>query len=355
MGELKKIVKNLASSSIMNIVTFFGTLGAAIACFGGVGELLDSAVSNTGKPSQYVAWLVLGGGACMLFFGVIRIFMKRGQMSKLQEAIKSMSEVVSGSNAKVERIEECIQNISEKMENLACIPARKPEERCHEIIINKLDEQSHFKYDTDAVTEELRDQLTKNTKINRLKIICYGRSGYQDLIRYIARLNRDIRVELVMFNAEDDEFISRPKDKEYIDRHIKELKGKKKEVDVYVSSDPPMLRASALYEGDTPVWTAVQSYQLRYRQDSVVENGKKILEKRLDLHRPDEDDGSLIIICDKKSSKTDFDGVIRYFNGEFDRLMSNSKEAFLNRQGDIEYRERKVLESKGSVAGDRSN
>ena len=355
MGELKKIVKKLASSSNMNIVVFLGTLGGAIACFIGVGELLDSAVSNTGKPSQYVAWLVLAGGAGMLFFGVIRIFMKRGQMNKLQEAINSMSTVASESSAKIERIEESIQSISEKMENLACIPARKSEERCHEIIINKLDEQSHFKYDTDAVTEELKEHLAKNTKINRLKIICYGRSGYQDLIRYIARLNRDIRVELVMFNAEDDEFISRPKDKEYIDRHIKELKGKKKEVAVYVSSDPPMLRASALYEGDTPVWTAVQSYQLRYRQDSVTENGKTTMEKRLDLHRPDEDDGSLIIICDKKSSKTDFDGVIRYFNGEFDRLMSNSKEAILTKRGNIEYRERVALESKGSVAGDRSN
>jgi uncharacterized coiled-coil protein SlyX len=355
MDKLKKILKNLASNSNMNIVTFLGVLSTAIACCIGVGELLDNAVSNTGNPSKYVAWLVLGGSAGVLFFGVIRILMKRSQMRKLQETINSMSTVVSESNAKIEQIEERVQTISEKMENLACIPTRKPEERCHEIIINKLDEQSHFKYDTDAVTEELKEHLAKNTKINRLKIICYGRSGYQDLIRHIAKLNRDIRVELIMFNAEDDEFISRPKDKEYIDRHIKELKGKKKEVTVYVSSDPPMLRASALYEGDTPVWTAVQSYQLRYRQDSVTENGKTTMEKRLDLHRPDEDDGSLIIICDKKSSKTDFDGVIRYFNGEFDRLMSNSKEAILTKRGNIEYRERGAWESKGSVACDRSN
>ena len=353
MDEFKKIVEKISISNTVKVLTLVGVFGGAIACFIGVGELLDNAINNTGKHSQYVAWLVLAGAVGSLLFGVIRMLIKRGQMRKLQEAINDVSTVAGESRERIARIEESIQSISDRMERLACIPSRNQEDRCHQIIINKLDEQSHFKYDTDDVTEELKTRLSKNTKIDHLKIICYGRSGYQDVIRLIARLNRDIRVELIMFNTENDRFISREKDREYIDRHIKDLKSRKKDVDVYVSTDPPMLRASALYEGDTPVWTAVQSYQLRYREDCIVEGNRRISVRRLDLHRPDDD--SLIIICDKKSSKTDFDGVIHYFNSEFNRLMSNSKEAIITSDGRVEYRERADLTPKGNDNRTRCN
>lgn len=338
---------------MVQILILVGVVGGAIACFIDVGELLDTATNNTGNPSQYVSLAVLAGIVISLVFWVLRLVRNSSQMRKLQNSIDSMNAILGRSNERIMNMDESIQRLNSRMEQLACVPPHRQEDRCHQIIINKLDEQSHFKYDTDDVTEELKTQLTQNTKINRLKIICYGRSGYQDVIRLIARLNRDIRIELVMFNAENDRFISRDKDREYIDRHIKDLKSRKKDVNVYVSTDPPMLRASALYEGDTPVWTAVQSYQLRYREDRVIDGEKTTVIKKLDLHRPDDD--SLIIICDKKSSKTDFDGVIHYFNSEFNRLMFNSKEAILTSDGRIEYHERRNLTPKGTDDRARRN
>lgn len=217
-----------------------------------------------------------------------------------------------------------------------CIPTREKEERCHQLIINKLDERSHFQYYTYDVTEVLKQKLENNSNISKLKIICYGRSGYGDIISHITRLRLNIDVEVIMYNTEKDAPIQREDDRRDINKHIKELKSRNKNVKVYVSNIPPMIRASALYVGDTAVWTTIQSYQLQYIENEKKIDNQKSITERLDIYRPDK---SLIIICDETSSKKDFDGVTGYFNQEFERLKADSKEAIIDKN-EVKYQVR---------------
>ena len=206
-------------------------------------------------------------------------------------------------------------------------------ERCHQIIIDKLDARTHFQQYTDDVTTELKRQLDDNEHISKLQIICYGRSGYAEVLRKISRVNPHANVDVIMYNVENGNLLSRNDDREQIDKHIIELKQRKPKAKIYMSDIPPLIRASALYVGEVPMWVAIQSYELQYN----IKKEDGIAKGYLDLYRPD---NSLIIICDKESSKKDFDSVMNYFKKEFERLKAQSKEAVLTESGKVEYRER---------------
>ena len=216
-----------------------------------------------------------------------------------------------------------------------CIPIREKEDRCHQIIINKLDERSHFQYYTSDVTDILKQKLANKTGISKLKIICYGRNGYEEIMAYIIRLGLNIDVEVIMYNTENEESFQRKDDRKDIDKQIKDLKSCNNCVKIYVSNIPPMIRASALYVGDTAIWTSIQAYQFQYKAYKENVDGMKVPKKKLDIYRPFK---SLIIICDETSSKKDFDGVTDYFNQEFERLKKDSKEAVIDND-EVKYRE----------------
>lgn len=218
----------------------------------------------------------------------------------------------------------------------SCTPTREKEERCHQIIINKLDERSHFQYYTSDVTDVLKQKLANKSGISKLKIICYGRNGYGEVISYITRLGLNIDVEVIMYNTENEATFQRKDDRTDIDKQIKDLKSRNNNVKIYVSDIPPMIRASALYVGDTAIWTTIQAYQFKYVEYKEKLNGKKVTTKKLDIYRPDK---SLIIICDETSSKKDFDGVTDYFNEEFRRLKEDSKEAVIDND-EVKYQVR---------------
>lgn len=224
----------------------------------------------------------------------------------------------------------------DEMKTASCTPTREKEERCHQIIINKLDERSHFQYYTSDVTDVLKQKLANKSGISKLKIICYGRNGYGEVISYITRLGLNIDVEVIMYNTENETTFQRKDDRTDIDKQIKDLKSRNNNVKIYVSDIPPMIRASALYVGDTAIWTTIQAYQFKYVEYKEKLNGKKVTTKKLDIYRPDK---SLIIICDETSSKKDFDGVTDYFNEEFRRLKEDSKEAVIDND-EVKYQVR---------------
>lgn len=318
--EVGKAVKDFFCEPVTITATVCGI-------FGGILELCGPIMpEQLEKFSKFGCFICLMGFLSLIIYKIICIAIKHNKQR--EDIVRTLGKL----NTKINE---------NKLSGGVCVPTYEKEERCHQVIINKLDERSHFQYITEEVTLELKKQLSINHKISKLQIICYGRSGYDDVMQHISRLNRKIHVEVIMYNAEknveNNTIIHRDDDRSQIDRHIKSLKERNRDVKIYLSDIPPMIRACALYEDDTAVWTTIQSYQLQCKEYEVELDGKKMKMGRLDLYRPDD---SLIIICDEKSSKKDFDGVVQYFRNEFKRLKKGSKEAILTSRGKVEYQDR---------------
>lgn len=104
-------------------------------------------------------------------------------------------------------------------------------------------------------------------------------------------------------------------------------------IDVFVSDIPPAIRAATVYVEGTPIWSATQSYQFMLGNDN-----------HLELSRPKE---SLIATCSEKSSKRDFDGIVRCFEREFKRLTDCSVFREQNHSGDVLFPKTKGKKSVG--------
>lgn len=271
----------------------------------------------------------------------------------------------SGWEERVQQLEDQYKKIVETTSgfNSVCSGTRTAVAECQAEILQKLNEKSRFKYNTAEVTADLMKMLEMNHRISEIKIICFGRSGYGEIVQQIYERNLPIKVKIIVCNPEKNEFICRRDDAGNIKNLIKSMLGHHAEV--YVSDIPPAIRASAVYirddedgtEAASPavvsnqqvssrshvrvkeeeddgnrasshaVWCAIQSYQFTLGAD-----------RKIELSRPRK---SLITTCDESSSKSDFEGIVKCFESEFNRLYNSSMIPDINANGDVVFVEKK--------------
>lgn len=309
---------------------FFITVGAAAVA-------LASGVISAFLPSDWVIRTVLqicaGIGAVMTVLFIIIYLVKWLETGirngKLLESIHDFSDNLN--------ILKDISGIGEQVSNLAanisaleatacglqntCDTTRSTVTECQSNILLKLDSRSRFKYNTIDVTKELSDLLDSNKNIEEIRIICFGRSGYGDIVQHISEKSLNINVSIIVCNPKRNKFICRKDDEEKINQHIKHML--ENDVTVFVSDIPPAIRASAVYVKGNPIWCAIQSYQFEKGESGKIE-----------MVRPKE---SLIVTCNEGSSKSDFDGIVKCFENEYTRLENLSTNPTLSREKKVLY------------------
>lgn len=171
-----------------------------------------------------------------------------------------------------------------------------------------LQNQSNLRYLTLDETDRLRRLLDNNPTVTKIRIICFGRNVYGEIVNHIYETHLPIKIEIIMCNPEENPEICLPSDDGKIRENCKRLLRNK--AGVYVSDIPPAIRAATVYAEETAILVCVQSYEFKR------ENGK------LTLDRPER---SVIITCDERSLKVDFDGVVHYFENEYERLWQSSR------------------------------
>lgn len=175
-----------------------------------------------------------------------------------------------------------------------------------------MDGKSYFQYRTTDVTVQLKRLLDIHKEIDEIHIICFGRSGYGEVAQYIAEKKLPIKIKIIICNPKKNEFINSNSDVSKIKELIKIMR--KCGAEIYLSNIPPTIRASTVYIQENAIWSVMQSYQFQRGVNNCLE-----------LMRPRDSQDSLIVVCDKHSSKKDFDGIVKCFESEFERLLSNSE------------------------------
>ena len=140
------------------------------------------------------------------------------------------------------------------------------------------------------------------------------------MVPHIHAKRLPIKLEIIVCNPEKNDFICKKDDNQRIRSQIREMMVDNK-ADIYVSDIPPAIRASTVYVKDRPIWSATQPYQFERSKDG-----------KLELFRPPI---SLIVTCDESSSKKDFDGVVKCFEDEFERLQKKSLKPALTENDEI--------------------
>lgn len=84
--------------------------------------------------------------------------------------------------------------------NETCGQTRQKVEDSNNKIIGKLDGRSDFKYNTADVTQELISMLDQNRAITEVRIICFGRNAYGDVVNHINEKGLETHVKIVMCN-----------------------------------------------------------------------------------------------------------------------------------------------------------
>ncbi len=171
-----------------------------------------------------------------------------------------------------------------------------------------LQKQSILRYFTLDETEHLKRLLDTNSTVTKIRIICFGRNVYGEIVNHIYEKRLPIKIEIIMCNPEENKEICLDADDRKIRENCKALLRNK--AGVYVSDIPPAIRAATVYAGETAILVCVQSYQFKREKG------------RLTLDRPE---SSVIITCDERSLKVDFDGVVHYFEKEYERLWQSSR------------------------------
>lgn len=178
--------------------------------------------------------------------------------------------------------------------------------------IERLDGKSYFQYRTTDVTVQLKRLIDTKKEIDEIHIVCFGRSGYGEVAQYIVEKKLPIKIKIVLCNPKKNEFINSDSDVAKIKELIKVMD--QCGADIYLSDIPPTIRASTVYIQEKAIWSVMQSYQFQRGVDDCLE-----------LMRPKDSQDSLIVVCDENSSKRDFDGIVKCFESEFERLLNNSE------------------------------
>lgn len=284
------------------IVIFFSVIGGISNVVTIFSE--SDIVKELAQTVSKAAFLIAG---VFIFFAVYEYV--KTEIKQYKQMISDLNELKTNlGNSELLNDIRTLTTAIQSMENQArcfndtCGLTRMKVEDSNNKIIGRLDARSDFRYNTADVTQELIGMLDQNHAITEVCIICYGRSAYGAVVNHINEKRLKTRVKIIVCNPEKNQFICRANDDTRIRNHIKEML-ENPNIEVYVSDIPPAIRASTVYINGTPIWSATQSYQF-----TLSQNG------HLELSRPKE---SLIATCSEKSSKRDFDGIIRCFETEF--------------------------------------
>lgn len=148
-------------------------------------------------------------------------------------------------------------------------------------------------------------------------------------MQHIYENDLPIKLQIIVCNPRENEFICKDDDIQKIEELMKVMIGINAEV--YASEIPPAIRASTVYIDGHAIWSATQSYQFQRSKNNKIE-----------LIRPKD---SLIVTCDENNSKRDFDGIIKCFESEYDRLKSHSKHPQIDENGNIVYVKNEVSQN----------
>lgn len=165
-----------------------------------------------------------------------------------------------------------------------------------------------FQYTSTDVTK-ITNQLLDEHPTANIRIICFGRNGYGDVIEHIKEKESKVKAEIIVYYPYGKECICRPTDRQDILQHIRRMLKSEVSVKVYATNIPPSIRACVISKSGQAIWGAVQSYRFEKRNDG-----------ELSLVKPKE---SLIPVCGEKTINKDFNGLIRCFNEEFEYLMND--------------------------------
>lgn len=182
-----------------------------------------------------------------------------------------------------------------------------------------IDDRTHIRSYTSDATSNIIKLLDRNKDITTLRIICFGRNGYGDILKHIIENKIHIGLEIVMCNPDKNVAICRNDDKERIDEQLLKLLKNCHTVRAYVSDIPPTIRAASIYVRNNPIWASIQPYHIeRNHKGTLV------------FTRPT---NSIIITCDESSNEAERQNVVDYFTKEFERLVEHSVEVRLTADG----------------------
>ena len=181
--------------------------------------------------------------------------------------------------------------------------------------------KNYLQYKTSNTITMLLEFLRNHPESEKLRIICYGRKGYETVVETIQREKLRVMVEMIVCDPEQNPEVCNEKDKGDILNAVGTLLEYGKDIEVFGAKVPPAIRASVIYDKeDNPIWGTVQTYQF------------KRVDGKLTVEKPE---NSLVIVCAKEDDEIVFQGVIKYFRKEYKRLWKSRKQAVLGENGAI--------------------
>lgn len=165
-----------------------------------------------------------------------------------------------------------------------------------------------FEYTSTDVTQ-ITNQLLDRHPTAKIRIICFGRNGYGDVIEHVKEKKLKVQVEIIVYYPYGKECICRPTDTQDILHHIRKMLESETPVKVYATNIPPSIRACVISENGKAIWGAIQSYRFEKRNDGEIS-----------LVKPKE---SLIPVCGEYTANKDFNGLVRCFEEEFQYLKTD--------------------------------
>lgn len=216
-------------------------------------------------------------------------------------------------------------------------------------------QNARYEYVTEKVSNMMETYLSTNlARIEKVRIICYGRNGYNSIVNRTINEGWNIKIEIIVCDPEFNPDICRwehnrdknnsneewkNSDEKDIKNNIKSWLKNSNDISVFCTKIPPMMRAAVIYQKPIKkkneneintleskkemraIWGSIQSY--RFALNESCKNHRIFLEKPKN---------SLICVCEEtKMVKADFDLLINCFEEEFDRLIDkeNSRRAEL--------------------------
>ncbi|MBQ3418185.1 MAG: hypothetical protein IJH32_10190 [Ruminococcus sp.] len=229
MKMIKKFISNgwLVFSSIVTLLS----------------GIASSILNGMNKNEEWYFYVVFG----LFLFGISLVLI---QILVLLVGIDKTAESFDSLNERFESIEKNIQSIQNTLgKDSASIlaPAQTTEAQ------SELEKLINSRYD----------------EIERIKIICYGTSGYGDLIYKFSNgvYDKDRKIQLdVMFCSLNAVFSNNENDKNRIIAQQQEIK-KNQNIHLYNAKYLPTIRCCAVYgKNNKPIWNCIQHYV--YTNDS---------------------------------------------------------------------------------------
>ena len=121
---------------------------------------------------------------------------------------------------------------------------------------------------TATAQNELEELINDHhSKIKKIIIICYGTSGYGDVINKFIKgtyenANKNVKnIQLdVMLCSPDAVFLGSARDKSKIEAQAREINNNKR-IELFYSKFLPTIRCCAVYDNrDKPIWNCIQNY-----------------------------------------------------------------------------------------------